>query len=263
MITVLCVGDVVGKSGRQVIKTRLQTLVNQYDVDFIVLNGENSAGGFGINKRTYDEFKSLGVDVLTSGNHIYDKREIIQTFDDYEDLIRPLNFPPGAPGHGYIVKETGFGNVAVVNLMGRVFMQGFDCPFQTIDKHLDDIKKEADMVIVDFHTEATSEITAMGFHLAGKVSAVFGTHTHVQTADTRILEGHTAFMCDLGMCGAENGILGMKKDPIIRQFITGLPSRKEPETKAPFILNALLLSIDPETGQTHQAKPLYERYFEL
>lgn len=263
MFNILCIGDVIGKTGRDIVRSRLPFLIKEHDIQFVILNGENSAGGFGITKPIYDEFKAMGVHVVTTGNHVYDKRDILKQFDLFKDMVRPLNFPPGAPGKGIRIFESHYATVAVVNLMGRVFMPAYDCPFQVINAHLSQILKETPIVIVDFHTEATSEINAMGLHLDGKVSAVFGTHTHIQTADCRVLEGQTAFISDLGMVGSENSILGMKKGPIIKQFMTGLPSKKEPEDLPPYILSAMVVSVDPHTGKALSAKSIYDRVYEL
>lgn len=243
---VLIVGDIVGKPGRTTLKTFLGK--NRSDYDFIIVNGENAAAGFGITESLAEELLSWGVDVITSGNHIWDKREIYEYLSWNTDLIRPLNYPKGVPGEGYTIKTAKNGEkVAVISLQGRVFMPPIDCPFQRVDEVIEDIRKEAKFVIVDMHAEASSEKIAIGYYLDGKVSALFGTHTHIQTSDERILDGGTGYLTDVGMTGSMNGVIGTVKETIISKFLTGLPQRFEMATGNEK-LNGLDITLNDETG---------------
>lgn len=219
--------------------------------NFILANAENAAAGFGLTFKTYDELVSYGIHAFTSGNHIFDKKEIVKTFDAYTRLVRPLNFPNGTPGVGYRIFEVEGHKIAVINLIGRVFMNHSDCPFQAIDALIETIRAETPIILVDFHAEATSEKQAMGYFLDGKVSAVFGTHTHVQTADERILPKGTAYITDLGMTGSLNSILGMEKEPVIKKFFTQMPTRFEATKDYPWMLNGITLSLNPNTGSAN------------
>ncbi len=243
---ILVVGDVVGKPGRSTLKTFLSKRKSEYD--FIIVNGENAAAGFGITEKLAEELFGWGVNVITSGNHIWDKREIYEYLSWNDEIIRPLNYPKGVPGEGYTIKEAKNGEkVAVVSLQGRVFMPPIDCPFQRIDEVIEDIRKEAKYIIVDMHAEASSEKVALGWYLDGKVSAVFGTHTHIQTADERILHKGTGYITDAGMTGSTNGIIGMTQESIIPKFLTALPQRFEIATGNERI-NGLDITLNPETG---------------
>ncbi len=248
-INVLMVGDVVGNPGRQLLSNCLPDLVRDHAIDMVVVNVENAAGGFGVTTAIYRQFKDMGVAVMTSGNHIYDKRELMQQMGDTPHLLRPLNFPGNHPGRGYLTSVIKGVKVAVVNLIGRVFMGLSDCPFQVIQSHLGKIREETPVVLVDFHGEATSEKQAMGYFLAGKVSAVVGTHTHVMTADETILAGHTAYITDLGMTGPKDGILGMEKGPIIQRFLDQRPTLFTPAKSLETMLNAVVIQIEPESGK--------------
>lgn len=223
---ILIVGDVVGKPGRTILNEFLERKSDEYD--FIIVNGENAAGGFGLTEKIADGFFDIGVDMITTGNHVWDKKEMYEYLQKTDKVIRPLNYPKGVPGIGYTVLSAKNGEkVAVVNLLGRVFMPQVDCPFQRFDEILEDIRKETKNVIVDFHAEASSEKMAMGWYLDGKVSLVFGTHTHIQTSDNRILHKSTGYITDIGMTGAHDGIIGMKVESVLPKFLTGLPSRFE------------------------------------
>lgn len=224
---VLIVGDIMGKVGRNVLKEFLIKKKSEYD--FIIINGENSAGGFGITSKIAEEFFSWGVDVITSGNHIWDKKEIYEYLDKEPRLLRPLNYPKGVPGSGYHIVEFGKKKhkIAVINIQGRVFMPDIDCPFAVISEVLSEIRKETKNIIVDFHAEASSEKVAMGYYLDGKVSLVYGTHTHIQTADERILPHGTAYLTDVGMTGAHDSIIGMNVETVLPKFLNALPSKFE------------------------------------
>ncbi|HQE67654.1 MAG TPA: TIGR00282 family metallophosphoesterase, partial [Bacillota bacterium] len=219
-MNILFIGDVVGRPGRNYLCTNLKRLVEENNIDFVIINGENSAGGVGITRSTYDELLGMGADIITLGNHSWAKKEVLEFIEDAERLIRPANYPEGTPGKGFRIAEKAGKRIAVINLSGRVFMDCIDCPFKAADKILNELKNEADVIIVDFHAEATSEKLAMGWYLDGRVHAVLGTHTHVQTSDERILPGGTAYITDVGMTGPIDSILGVEKETVIRKFIT-------------------------------------------
>lgn len=249
---ILMIGDVIGKPGREAVRALLPDLKRERAIDFVICNGENTAGGFGITVETATELLESGVDVLTSGNHIWDKKEIVPHLDEGLPLIRPANYPD-APGRGYLEK----GGVTVVNLMGRVFMAPLDCPFRTADALLEQLKEEgkSKVIIVDFHAEATSEKQAMGWYLDGRVSGVFGTHTHVGTVDARILPKGTAYLTDVGMTGPTDSVIGSDKDAVLARFMTSLPQRL-PVASGPCMLNAVLVDVDEETGNASSIERL-------
>ncbi len=222
---ILFIGDIVGRSGRSLLKDFLGYVRNEYKIDVVVANGENAAHGNGLTRKVLDELYSFGIDVITSGNHIWDKREIVDIINNEEHLIRPVNYPAGVPGQGYTFYKCGDSSICIINVMGRVFMNPIDCPFTSVDKVIDLCSETADYIIVDFHGEATSEKIAFGYYVDGRVTAVFGTHTHVQTADAKILPGGTAYITDAGMTGPINSVIGSDKDAIIKKFITGMPTR--------------------------------------
>lgn len=241
---VLVIGDVIGEPGRRAIERILPGLRHECGLDFVVANGENVAHGLGITLPTAYELIDAGVDVITSGNHIWAKRDIIPHLDGQIPIIRPLNYPPGAPGQGYWVKK----NVMVVNLLGRVFVGDYDCPFRTMDNFLSTAGCENKVIIVDFHAEATSEKVALGRYLDGRVSAVIGTHTHVGTIDACILPKGTAYVTDVGMVGPEDSVIGDDTDSVIHSFVTKMPHRIAVGTgKATF--TAMMIDIDPSTGK--------------
>lgn len=245
----LFVGDVVGKSGRQILKQKLPTLIDRHMVDLVVVNAENAAAGYGLTLSVMDELYQAGAQVLTSGNHIWDKREILEVLARDERLLRPHNYPTGLAGRGYGLYETAAGlPVAVINLEGRVFMKNLDCPFRAADQILAEISGRAKMIFVDFHAEATSEKQALGHYLDGRISAMVGTHTHVQTADEKILSAGTGYLTDAGMTGAQDAVIGNQKEPAIQRFLTQLPVRLEVAKKDP-LLCAALITIDEETGR--------------
>lgn len=244
---VLIVGDVVGNPGRKTFYKFLEKRADSYD--FIVVNGENSAGGFGITPKIADEFFEKKIDVITSGNHIWDKKDIYTYLEASDRLLRPLNYPKGVVGKGYTVIKSKNGiNVGVISAQGRVFMPPIDCPFIRITDILDEMRKECKIIIVDFHAEATSEKIALGKYLDGKVSLVYGTHTHIQTADEKILLEGTGYISDVGMTGSDNGIIGMSAEAIIPKFLTALPQRFE-VCEGNERLNGLSVEIDEETGE--------------
>ena len=245
---ILFVGDIVGRPGRRALAELLPGIVETHGVDFTIVNCENAAGGIGITPKTGHELLELGVDVLTSGNHVWDKREAFEFLGSCERVLRPANYPPGVAGRGAgVFMSRGGQPVGVVNLQGRVFMQDIDCPFRTGSEILMELREETRVLIVDIHAEATSEKLALGWYLSGQASAVLGTHTHVQTADERILEGHTAYITDVGMTGPSDSVIGIKKELSIARFVTQVPQRFE-AAGGNAILNAVLMDIDEETG---------------
>ena len=247
-LTVLCVGDVFGEPGRRAVQVLLPKLRKQYEADLAVVNVENAAAGFGVTPLIARTFLDQGVDVMTSGNHIWDKKEIIEYIVKENLLLRPANYPEGTPGSGSIVVKAGPHKVGVLNLMGRVFLPSLDCPFKKADEEVARLKAETPIVVVDMHCEATSESQAMGWHLDGRASAVVGTHRHVQTADERILPKGTAYITDLGMTGPTDSVIGVDKDLALQRFISQMPNRFEP-AKGPVALHGAVIRIDPETGR--------------
>ncbi len=251
---VLAVGDVVGKTGRRMIAKWVPLLVDQESIDLVVVNGENAAGGNGLTHEVMDELLSLKVDVLTSGNHIFDKREIFEFIDDVPVLLRPLNLPNGTPGHGYVVVSKASVPVAVINLAGRAFMPfQYDDPFQAIDQVLSSFKHEVQVIIVDFHAETTSEKMAFAWYLQDRVSLLVGTHTHVQTADERIFPGGMAYLTDLGMTGPRDSVIGVKSDAVIQKLRTQMPTRFETAVGIGQF-GAILVDIDDSTGKARSVQ---------
>src|SRR5436305_2654736 len=249
MLTVLFLGDIVGEPGRNAVIGRLPQLKEKQALDFIIVNGENAAGGRGITGKITIELLRAGVSVVTTGDHIWDQKEIVQFLDLEPRLLRPLNYPEGAPGSGSIVLETPKGKIGVINIQARTFMQPIlENPFRAAEAAVTKIHEETTNIIVDAHGETTSEKIALGRFLDGKVSAVIGTHTHVQTADEQIFPGGTAFMCDAGMCGPINSILGRAIDPILNRFISNLPA-SFPVAGGEVRLRGVLIKIDETTGR--------------
>ena len=245
----LFIGDIVGRPGRDLVKRGLRAIVAAHDVDFVIANGENSAAGFGITREIGDQLFSYGVEVMTSGNHIWDKKEALDYIVREPRLLRPANYPAGAPGHGATVVTAANGvKVGVVNVMGRVFLANIDDPFTTAAREVARLRAEgAALVFVDMHAEVTSEKIAMGWYLDGQATAVVGTHTHVQTADNRVLPKGTAYLTDAGMTGPHDGVIGVEKEPVIGKFLSGLPARFETATGDPR-LNGAIVTADPATG---------------
>ncbi|MDI3522022.1 MAG: 2,3-cyclic-nucleotide 2-phosphodiesterase [Bacillota bacterium] len=254
---VLAIGDIVGKPGRLAAKTLVPKLRKELNVDLVVANGENAAGGFGLTPEVAAELWQAGIDIITSGNHIWNKREIYPLLDQESRLLRPANYPPGAPGQGWTIWRRGAQAAAVVNLAGRVFLEPLDCPFRLIRDLLPQLKKETPVVIVDFHGEATSEKVAFGWYVDGAASLVFGTHTHVQTADERILPGGTGYITDLGMTGPRDGVLGVDREIIIKRFFNQLPARFT-VAKGDTELSGILADIDPASGRTMRIERVRE-----
>jgi len=248
-MNILFIGDIVGRPGREMVRKGLRGLIEKYEVDLTIANAENSANGFGVTREIGDTLLEWGVDVMTSGNHIWDKKEVIEYIAGEPRLLRPANYPAGVPGRGSYVAQTGDGRaVGVINAMGRVFMLQIDDPFQVVLKEIEAIRHRTKVIIVDFHAEATSEKVAMGWHLDGKVSGVFGTHTHVQTADERILPNGTAYLTDAGMTGPHDSIIGMDITGSLGRFLNAMPSRFEPATGNPR-LNGVVITADDRTGK--------------
>jgi metallophosphoesterase (TIGR00282 family) len=248
MTRLLFIGDIVGKPGRELVRRGLPALASHHRVDLIIANGENAAAGFGITPDIAEDLFAQGVHVITGGNHSWDKKEIFPYMADHPRLLRPANYPPGAPGHGRVVVTAGNGTrVGVVNAMGRVFMTALDDPFKVVLEEIDAIRADAQVIFVDFHAEATSEKVAMGWHLDGRVAAVIGTHTHVATADARILPKGTAYMTDAGMTGPHDSVIGVDRRAVLQRFVTGLPQRFETASENPR-LNAVLVDADEATG---------------
>jgi metallophosphoesterase (TIGR00282 family) len=249
MTRLLFIGDIVGRPGRDLVRRGLAALVAHHEIDLVVANVENAAAGFGVTPDLADELLASGVHVMTGGNHTWDKKEIFPYFAQQPRLIRPANLPAGAPGRGVYVARTGTGApVAVINVMGRVFMTAIDDPFRVVMDEVDAIRHEALIVLVDFHAEATSEKVAMGWHLDGRVTAVVGTHTHVQTADERVLPRGTAYITDAGMTGAHDSVIGVDRQAILQRFLTALPQKFETATENPR-LNGVLVDADEATGR--------------
>ncbi|MDF9407431.1 MAG: hypothetical protein A4E52_01296 [Pelotomaculum sp. PtaB.Bin013] len=245
----LMIGDVVGRPGRTAVQVNLTELKHEHELDMVIANGENAAGGNGISRETAQELFSAGVDVLTMGNHVWNKKEALEYINHEKRIVRPANYPPGTPGNGVNIYETRRKvKVAVINLSGRAFMQAIDCPFRKVDELLKNLSDKAKVIVVDFHAEATSEKIAMGWYLAGRVSAVCGTHTHVQTADERILPGGTAYITDLGMTGPCESVIGAKKEIVIKRFITQIPLKFEVASGL-FQFNGVIIEIDEITGE--------------
>ena len=246
---ILFIGDIFGKPGREVARRAIPALIERESLDFVIANVENSAAGFGVTGDLADAILSYGVDAMTSGNHVWDKKEILDYIPRQPKLIRPANFPPGTPGRGSYVGKTRTGEpIGVINVMGRIFMQPLDDPFAVVQKEIEAMRGKARVILVDFHAEATSEKVAMGWHLDGRVTAVFGTHTHVQTADERILPKGTAYLTDVGMTGPHDSIIGVTTEVALGRFLNGMPARFESAT-GPGRLNAVLVTADRSTGR--------------
>jgi len=248
-LRILFIGDIVGRPGRELVRQGLGGLVDHHAIDLVIANAENAAAGFGITREIGDQLLEWGVDVMTSGNHIWDKKEALDYIGTESRLLRPANYPAGAPGNGsYLARSKDGQTVAVINVMGRVFMPLLDDPFAIVLKEIEALKSRARIIFVDFHAEATSEKIAMGWHLDGKVTAVVGTHTHVQTADERVLPKGTAYLTDVGMTGPHDSVIGVDIQAALGKFITGLPARFDTATENPR-LNAVVIDADEQTGR--------------
>ncbi|MBI2154579.1 MAG: TIGR00282 family metallophosphoesterase [Candidatus Rokubacteria bacterium] len=254
-MTVLVVGDVFGEPGRAALLGLLPRLKREHEVDCTIVNVENAAAGFGVTPQIARSFLDGGVDVMTSGNHIWDRKEIVEYIVKENLLLRPANYPTGTPGVGSVVVKAGPHKVAVLNLMGRVFLPTTDCPFRKADEEVPRLREETAIIVVDMHGEATSEKQAMGWYLDGRVSAVLGTHSHVQTADERILPGGTAYITDLGMTGPVDSVIGVARELAIQRFLSQMPNRFAP-AKGPTALHGAVVRIDPESGKALEIRRL-------
>jgi hypothetical protein len=255
----LFLGDVVGRSGRKAVVEELPKLRARYKLDFVIVNGENAAGGFGITEAILEELLDAGADAVTLGNHAFDQKDALVFIERHDRLIRPLNFPAGTPGKGAsLIKARNGQDVLVINAMGRVFMTELDCPFRAIDRELTAcrLKSGADAIFIDFHAEATSEKQALGYFVDGRVSAVAGTHTHAPTADERVLPQGTAFISDAGMCGDYNSVLGMDTDEPVNRFLTRIPRERFEPALGPATISGLAVEIDDATGLAVRTKGL-------
>jgi metallophosphoesterase (TIGR00282 family) len=249
-MNLLLIGDIIGEPGRRLLSQHLHVLKHEHAIDVAVGNAENAAGGFGVTPKIADELFAMGFDVLTTGNHVWDKKEILSYLRDHPRLLRPANYPDGVPGSGRAVVTTASGEkVGILHLMGRVYMPGsLDCPFRVGDRELEKLHSETRAVLVDMHAEATSEKSGVGWHFDGRVSAVLGTHTHVQTADERILPQGTAFLTDVGMTGPINSIIGVRKDEALARFLTQMPAKFE-TAPGPSIISGAVVEVDVATGK--------------
>ena len=256
MIRLLFIGDIVGKPGRDLVRQGLQSIVEYHQIDLVIANIENAAGGFGITREIGEQLLDLGIDVMTSGNHIWDKREALDYIGIEPRLLRPANYPAGAPGNGSFLARTRDGrSVGVINVMGRVFMTSLDDPFAVVLAEIEKLRERTRVIFVDVHAEATSEKLAMGWHLDGKVTAVVGTHTHVQTADERILPKGTAYLTDAGMTGPHDSIIGVEVAPALARFLSALPQKFETATGNPR-LNAVIVEADDQSGRATEIERL-------
>ncbi|MCL6088387.1 MAG: TIGR00282 family metallophosphoesterase [Actinobacteria bacterium] len=261
---VLFLGDIIGNPGRKCLENYLDILIREENADVVIANGENAAGGIGITPEISDTLLQLGIDVITSGNHIFKKKEILDYIDREPRLLKPANYPPDTPGNGCYIfsnKKTRGCEIAVFNLCGRVFIDNFDCPFRTADKVLSFISKKTSVIILDFHAEVTSEKMAIGWYLDGRVSAIIGTHTHIQTADERILNKGTAYITDVGMCGPRNSVIGVKKEIIVNRFINMMPHRFSVADSDNWISGAVI-DIDETTGRANSIRRINRKIFD-
>lgn len=256
---ILFIGDIVGKVGRAALKALLPAVASRYKTDLVIANGENAAGGFGINEKTAAEIFGCGVHIITSGNHIWDKKDSIPYIAKESRIIRPANYPPGVPGAGSIIYTVNGVKIGVINLSGRVFMTSIDCPFRAGRSEIERIRNETGIIIIDFHAEATSEKIAFGYYVDGKVSAVVGSHTHVQTADEKILPGGTAYITDVGMTGPSLSVIGIEKEQIIERFLMQMPMKFE-TAKGGGIFSAVIVEIEEKTGKSTAIQRLQLTY---
>ena len=246
---VMLVGDVIGRPGRRAFREYVQKLRKEKKIDVVIANGENSAAGKGLTRTSLDELYSGGADIITTGNHVWDKKDVMEFIDSEPFLIRPANYPEGTPGKGYCLYPFKAKTIGVMNLSGRTFMPALDCPFQKAEELLKEMQGQCDLIFLDFHAETTSEKMALGFYLDGRITGLVGTHTHIQTADERILPRGTAYITDLGMVGPWNSVLGVRTDNIIYKFTTGLPVRFEVEDEGPRVFSAIIVETDDKTNQ--------------
>ncbi|NWF99294.1 MAG: TIGR00282 family metallophosphoesterase [Nitrospirae bacterium] len=257
---IIFIGDIVGKGGRNAVKALLPSIIDKFKIDFVIANGENAAGGFGITEKIANDLFNIGIHVITTGNHVWDKKEFIPQISKIDRIIRPANYPPGVPGYGSVITQISNGKkIGVLNLSGRVFMSNIDCPFRKGKEEIEKLKEQTNIIIVDFHAEATSEKIAFGYYVDGNVSAVIGTHTHVQTSDEKILPGGTAYITDVGMTGPTHSIIGIEIEQIIQRFLTNMPMRFE-VAKGNCTFSAVILEINEETGKATAIQRLQLNY---
>ena len=253
---ILFIGDIVGKPGRRVVVEKIDAVMDEHDIDLVIGNCENAAAGFGVTPPLAERLFQSGVEVLTSGNHIWDKKEILPYLDSQARILRPANYPRGVPGHGFYEGTTSGGiPYAVINLQGRVYLPSIDCPFRKADELIHELSPEARVRLVDFHAEVTSEKVALGWYLDGRVSAVMGTHTHVPTADERVLPQGTAYITDVGMTGPYESVIGMAREASIQRFLQMTPARFEPAS-GDVRFSGVVIEVDPETGKAHSIERL-------
>jgi metallophosphoesterase (TIGR00282 family) len=258
-LRIMVAGDIVGKPGRKIVTDKVPRLRRELSLDFVVVNGENAAGGSGITPDILDRLFESGVDAVTTGDHVFRRGELIPRLETDTRVLRPLNLPEASPGNGYTFVSAKDQEIAVINLVGRTFMQATRCPFLCVDRVLDDIGRRTNIIIVDMHAEATSEKVAMGWYLDGRVSAVLGTHTHIPTADARILPGGTAYMTDLGMTGPHDSVIGRRTDRVLSRFLTGLPTPFD-VAKGDIRLNGAVVEVNPTSGKAISIERLEVRY---
>jgi hypothetical protein len=258
-MNVLCIGDIVGKAGRHALEKLLPGLKEEYDIAFTIVNGENAAGGAGLTPRIAGQLYRAGTDFLTLGDHTWDKHELIEFLGEEKNIIRPANFPQGTPGKGWAVVPVGEHKIGIVNLLGRVFMRyNVDCPFRALKSIVAEIKKETKIIFVDFHAETTSEKVAAGLFADGEITALFGTHTHIQTADAKVLPKGSAYITDLGMTGPYDSGIGQNKEKIIERFWSGMPVRFEVATEDPQLCG-VVVEVDTNTGLARKITPIQRR----
>ena len=259
IIKILFLGDIVGKPGRIAVQKYISAL-GEDKPDFIIANAENASHGFGLTQKNYNELLSYGIDCFTSGNHIWDKREIFNYIDEADKLIRPINYPEGTKGIGYKVFETASGKVGVINVLGRTFMNLFESPWKLLDEAIEEIKKETPVIIIDIHAEATAEKICMAKYYAEKgVSAIFGTHTHVQTADETILNNQCAYITDAGFCGDANGVIGMDYEASVNRLITAIPDRLDVADSGESQINGVIVTVNTLTGKAESIERINEK----
>ncbi len=252
MVKILFLGDIIGKPGRSIVHELLPQMTQEHDIDLVLANAENSAGGLGVTPETLQSLRKTGIHGFTLGNHIWRYDSIITSLENDSDVIKPANLPPSTPGKNFMILTARNGiKVGVLSLLGRVFMEPVDCPFRRAEEVLHEISKETHVIIIDIHAEATAEKIALAWHLNGKCSAVLGTHTHVQTADEWILPGGTAYISDIGMCGPYHSVIGMETERVLTRFITGIPKKWE-VANGPTLFNAVLLEIDKKSGKAQK-----------
>ncbi|MBI5100301.1 MAG: TIGR00282 family metallophosphoesterase [Nitrospirae bacterium] len=258
---ILFIGDIVGKTGRNALKALLPDLTDKYKTDLVIANAENIAGGFGLTEPLVAELFRMGVQVITTGNHVWDKKDFVHYISKDNRVLRPLNYPPGAPGYGSIILNTPGGHkAAVLNVSGRIFMNTLDCPFRTAASEVERLQKETNIIFVDFHAEATSEKIAFGYFMDGKVSAVVGTHTHVQTADEKIFPNGTAYITDVGMTGPANSVIGMEINQILQRFLTAMPAKFD-TAPGEAVLSAVVVEVNADSGKATGIQRVQLRHF--